>query len=161
MQLIFNIIGGLKRISGVVKRSGILCLFLVVSLAFLFSCTADMDKEGAATAYFTKAYQLIMSGYPHDALPLLTLAIEKKPDYTEAYYNRGVVYYLIKDYPKAISDLTVAIRLNPRLAGAYTCRGSAYLMMQNEKVALEDYREAARLGDPEAQDYLKNKGITR
>jgi len=160
VQLIFDIIGSLKRMSAVVKRPGKICLFLVVSLCFLFSCMADMEKEEAAAAYFTRAYQLVMSGYPHDALPLLTLAIEKKPDYTEAYYNRGVVYYLIKEYPKAISDLTVAIKLNPKLAGAYTCRGSSYLMMQNERAAFEDYREAARLGDTEARDYLKNKGIT-
>lgn len=143
-----------------VKRRGTLCLFLVVSLCFLVSCMADTEEEEAAAAYFTRAYQLVMSGYPHDALPLLTLAIEKRPDYTEAYYNRGVVYYLIKEYPKAISDLTIAIKLNPKLAGAYTCRGSSHLMMQNERAAFEDYREAARLGDHEAQDYLKDRGIT-
>jgi tetratricopeptide (TPR) repeat protein len=58
------------------------------------------------------AYQFIDAGHPREAIDLLNLAIKKDPNYYEAYYNRGVVFYLLKDYQKAVDDFSKAIAID-------------------------------------------------
>ena len=55
-----------------------------------------------------------------------TEAIRIKPDYAEAYRNRGVAYAEKGEYDRAIADYTEAIRLKPDYAEAYYNRGIAY-----------------------------------
>jgi len=64
-------------------------------------------------------YDLAISDY--------TAAIELKPDYAEAYNNRGFAYYLKGDFARAISDYTRAIELRPNYPKAYNSRGVAYM----------------------------------
>ena len=54
-------------------------------------------------------------------------AIQLKPDYAEAYNNRGFAYYLKGDAERAISDYTRAIELRPNYPKAYNSRGVAYM----------------------------------
>lgn len=64
-------------------------------------------------------YDLAISDY--------TAAIELKPDYAEAYNDRGFAYYLKGDFARAISDYTRAIELRPNYPKAYNSRGVAYM----------------------------------
>lgn len=56
-----------------------------------------------------------------------TTAIQLKPDYAEAYNDRGFAYYLKGDAERAISDYTRAIALRPNYPKAYNSRGVAYM----------------------------------
>src|SRR5262245_59240745 len=56
-----------------------------------------------------------------------TAAIELKPDYAEAYNDRGFAYYLKGDFERAISDYARAIELRPNYPKAYNSRGVAYM----------------------------------
>ena len=56
-----------------------------------------------------------------------TKAIELRPDYASAYYNRGKVFLGLKNYEKAIADYTKAIELRPDDASAYDNRGKVFL----------------------------------
>jgi len=56
-----------------------------------------------------------------------TVAIELKPDYAEAYNDRGFAYYLKGDFPQAISNYTRAIELRPNYPKAFNSRGVAYM----------------------------------
>jgi tetratricopeptide (TPR) repeat protein len=56
-----------------------------------------------------------------------TTAIQLKPDYAEAYNDRGFAYYLKGDTERAIADYTRAIELRPTYAKAYNSRGVAYM----------------------------------
>jgi tetratricopeptide (TPR) repeat protein len=47
-------------------------------------------------------------------------------NYILAYINRGVSYFHLKEYDKAIGDYTEAIRLHPGDANAYYNRALAY-----------------------------------
>ena len=53
-------------------------------------------------------------------------AIDLKPDYAKAYYNRGIAYGDKGDFDRAIEDFNKAIDLNPDYAKAYYSRGIAY-----------------------------------
>lgn len=54
-------------------------------------------------------------------------AIRLKPDYAEAYNNRGFAYYLKGDGARAIADYTRAIELRPDYPKAYNSRGVVYM----------------------------------
>ena len=56
------------------------------------------------------------------ALYDLNRAIQLKPDYSEAYGNRGFVYYMAKNYSNSIKDFNRAIELNPRHVQNYVYR---------------------------------------
>ena len=56
-----------------------------------------------------------------------TTAIQLKPDYAEAYNDRGFAYYLKGDAERAIADYTRAIELRPDYAWAYNSRGVVYM----------------------------------
>jgi hypothetical protein len=54
-------------------------------------------------------------------------AIQLKPDYAEAYNDRGFAYYLKGDAEHAIADYTRAIELRPNYPKAYNSRGVVYM----------------------------------
>jgi len=77
--------------------------------------------------------------------------IRLKPDNAEAYYNRGIAYYLKGDYDKAIADYSEAIRLKPDDVAAYNNRGIAEGLKGDYGKSMADLREAIRL----QPDYVK------
>lgn len=75
-----------------------------------------------------------------------TRAIDLKPDFVEAYYNRGVVREARSEYEKAIADYSEAIRLRPEYDSAYTNRGNAYRAIGMYDKAIADYSAVIHLG---------------
>ena len=68
------------------------------------------------------------------------------PFFAEAYYNRGVAYYLQEQYEEAIEDFDEAIYYsNYDFAEAYYNRGVTYYMQGQYKEAIEDFDEATYL----------------
>jgi tetratricopeptide (TPR) repeat protein len=59
------------------------------------------------------------------ALQDYTEAIRLKPDYADAFYNRGVARRAKGDVDGALQDYTEAIRLKPDYADAFNNRGVA------------------------------------
>lgn len=136
------------------------CGLVVVFFAFLMFACSDKKQDGpSAKDYFNRAYGFVDAGYPQDAIQLYTLAIEKDPTYIDAYYNRGVMHFVLREYQKALNDLNKVIEARPDYAMAYASRGSVYDKINESQKALEDYRKAAQLGDKDAQHYLNSKGI--
>ncbi|HOW55464.1 MAG TPA: tetratricopeptide repeat protein [Syntrophorhabdaceae bacterium] len=135
-------------------------VFLVCAVVVSAGCSGSESDGMTAQEYYKKAYQFIDAGYPVEAIELLDLAIKKDPGYFEAYYNRGVVYYLMKNYKAAIWDLSKAISINPKSSEAYASRGEVYEMMKESEKAYSDYRTAARMGNKGAQKYLKLKNVS-
>ncbi len=80
-----------------------------------------------------------------------------KPDYAEAYYNRGTVYIELGHYRKAVQDYTEAIRINPDFILAYFNRGMVYSKLGRYQPAIKDYNEVIRLA-PDYADAYNNRG---
>lgn len=134
-------------------------LSVLFVLFFLISCTAKIDEGSTAKEYYDKAYQFINGGYVKEAKELLDLAIKKDPSFLDAYYNRGVVFYFLKEYEEAIKDFNKVIEMDSRNAMAYASRGSVYEKTNHQELAISDFRAAARLGDKDSQAYLKSMSI--
>ncbi|HQZ70717.1 MAG: tetratricopeptide repeat protein [Anaerolineae bacterium] len=100
-----------------------------------------------------------MDKHQDDALEDLSEAIELRPDYAEAYANRGRIYVDRESYQEAIADFDKAIELSPELTQAYGNRGLAYQNLGDDENATRDYSKAIDLSqDPQA---LWNRGMLR
>jgi len=77
-----------------------------------------------------------------------------------AYNNRGNAKTKLKDNQGAIADYTKAIELNSKYALAYTNRGTAKGIIGDKEGAIADYKKAAQLNDPDAKQWLSNKGLS-
>jgi tetratricopeptide (TPR) repeat protein len=92
------------------------------------------------------------------ALAFLNEASRLKPDFADAYANRGASYNVLGRYRRAIQDLDEAIKLNPRMAMAYNNRGNSYGNLDQLQRAIEDYDEAIRL-DPQFGLAYSNRAL--
>jgi tetratricopeptide (TPR) repeat protein len=84
--------------------------------------------------------------------------IKLKPDYAEAYSNRGTAYYQKGQYDLAIADYSKAIELKPDDADAYFNRGSAYDEKNQHDPAIADFDKAIKIRADYVEAY-SNRGI--
>lgn len=93
-----------------------------------------------------------------EALEALTTSIEISPSF-EAYYYRGSAHLYTRNYSDAINDSSKAIDINPTEELSYMIRGSAYLLIGNEERGYADVKIAASLGNVDAQQWLRARGL--
>ena len=72
-------------------------------------------------------------------------AIRLRPDYAEAYNNRGLVKNTVKQHKEALADFDEAIRLKPDYAVAYDNRGVAKAALGLKDAARKDFETALEL----------------
>jgi tetratricopeptide (TPR) repeat protein len=112
-----------------------------------------------AEAYVRRGDQYSeMKDYDH-AIADYTQAIRLKPDYAEAYNNRGLAYSLKSksEMANAIADYSQAITLRPEYAFAYNNRGVAYMASGHADAALRDFNRAIEL-QPDFPQAHSNRG---
>ena len=76
------------------------------------------------------------------AVKLLDVVVQLKPDYAEAWNRRATVFYMKKEFGRAISDLGRALAREPRHFGALAGLGTILQDIGDDKHALEVYRRA-------------------
>ncbi len=76
------------------------------------------------------------------ALKLLGAVIKIKPKYVEAWNRRATIYYMKKDYGRALADIREVLRREPRHFGALSGLGLILQDLGDDKQALEVYRRA-------------------
>lgn len=84
-------------------------------------------------------------------------AIRLKPEYAEAYNNRGYAYYWNGEAANAIADYSQAITLRPDYAYAYNNRGAAYLASGHPDQAISDFDRAIQI-QPDFPQAYTNRG---
>ena len=89
------------------------------------------------------------------ALDDLNRTIQLKPDYSEAYGNRGFVYFSAKNYSNSIKDFNRAIELNPNHVQNYVYRALYWKQIaKDNNRALADYNKALELDPNNAHVYM-------
>ena len=83
-------------------------------------------------------------------------AIAAKPDYTDAYINRGLVKNELQDYDGSIKDYDKAIELDSKCSLAFNNRGYTKQKKGDYEGALADYNKAILL-NPKLNIALDNK----
>jgi tetratricopeptide (TPR) repeat protein len=69
-------------------------------------------------------------------------AILIKPDYSEAWYRRALLFFNDGKYDEAIADLEGALRGEPRHFGAWIGLGAIFESIERPEAALRAYRKA-------------------
>ncbi len=93
------------------------------------------------------------SGQNQRAILDFNKAIYYKPNYADAYSNRGNAYSELGQYQRAIEDFNEAIRLKPDLLSAYEGQGAAYSKIGQYRKAIDYLNEAIRLKPNKAFAY--------
>jgi len=76
------------------------------------------------------------------AIKLLDSLVKIRPDYVEAWNRRATIYYLKKDYGRAMADIREVLRREPRHFGAMSGLGLILQEVGDDKHALDIYRRA-------------------
>lgn len=98
------------------------------------SATVDLLLERATTAIEAEDHAL--------ALEYLDTIVELSPEFAEAWNKRATVYFLIREYDRAISDIGRALALQPRHFGALTGLGTILNELDEKERALAVLRRA-------------------
>lgn len=86
---------------------------LDVEMINLKKALEDLDKvielsPALVYAYFNKGDIYLKKGDYTAAISCYTAAIEKRPDFGEAYYNRGIAYFQLGNMESGVKDLSKA-----------------------------------------------------
>lgn len=95
-------------------------------------------------------YDLIVADY--------NKVLKLQPDFAFAWYNKGNVMNVLKNYKAAIKDYSRAIQVEPRLAEAYYNRGLTYIFLGETERGLQDLSKAGELGIYKAYNVMKRYG---
>ncbi len=102
-----------------------------------------------------------------EAIEYFTKAINGKPDYKNAFYNRGVSEFelgkLINDtslIKASVKDFTKALEQDAQFADAYHNRANAKAELGDLKAALQDFDLAVSFNPGDA-NYYTNRGVTK
>jgi tetratricopeptide (TPR) repeat protein len=104
---------------------------------------AVQEEELTAQQWFERGFAAVDID---EKLRFYNEAIRLKPDYADAFNNRGNARYDKGDLEGALQDYTEALRLKPDYADAFNNRGIARRAKGDSEGALQDYKEAIRLG---------------
>ncbi len=120
-----------------------------------------------AQAYrgIAKTYQKLKDN--DKAIGNFKMATTVKPDYVEAHYELGNMYYNLKKYKDAQASFKAALNLDANfqdggakklLKAAYSRQGRDYLLRKNYRKAIEEYENATQLDPTDATNYY-NLGL--
>jgi tetratricopeptide (TPR) repeat protein len=99
-------------------------------------------RSDTTTLLMTRAQAAIEAKDFDLAIKLLDAVIKIRPKYVEAWNRRATIYYLQKDYGRAISDIRQVLKREPRHFGALSGLGMMLQDIGDDKQALEVYRRA-------------------
>lgn len=113
----------------------------------------DLTALVEAEKYYEQARLAVQEDDDSRALHLFTEAIRLNPQYSYAYYERGMVQRRI-DFTAAEQDFSAALELYPRYHQAYYQRAELYNIQGDWPAAIHDYTAAIRIYPPYMDAYF-------
>jgi tetratricopeptide (TPR) repeat protein len=133
--------------------------------SFIFICLFCAAAFAAQTAIAENAKTYIdlcvkanEKGDYEAALLHCNTAIALDNKLINAYNNRAIANYNLRNYEEAIVDYTHMLKLDPFAAVAYNNRGLVYDSIDEHKKAIADYDLALKIDPNYAQCYV-NRGV--
>ena len=114
------------------------------------------ETEVAIHAFFSIGNILSAGGWIREAVSAYDMVLRLKPDFAEAYYNRGTAKTLIGEYETAIADFDEAIRLNPEFVEAHYNRSQTKVSLSQIEGARYDLEIALKLAEKRECDHIKS-----
>ncbi len=131
-------------------RAAVLCgmVLLVVSPAL-----AKNPSPGAVEAFNRGVEQFNARQYPQ-AQAFFDKAVERDPQFAEAFYARAGCKHYLQDPQGSLSDLNEAIQVKPNYWDAYALRGAVWYEQEQWDPALQDFDVVLRHRPHDAQALL-------
>ena len=131
---------------------------LFITGMLLFNKTSDAVKKYAwvVIGLFSLSFTYLTHERVkvwHSAETLWTDMIEKYPDDSKGYFNRGNYYFEKDDYQKAITDFTVSLKFKSD-DKAYTNRGIALMKLKRSDESLKDLNTSIELNNRQPEAYV-------
>jgi tetratricopeptide (TPR) repeat protein len=79
------------------------------------------------------------------ALAGLEQLIARSPKFAEAYNQRAILLFRMRQFERSIADCEKVLELNPYHFGALSGMGQCYLQLNRTRAALKAYRQALRV----------------
>jgi tetratricopeptide (TPR) repeat protein len=79
---------------------------------------------------------------PEKALLALDALIRKTPGFAEAYNQRAVLYFRLKEFDKSANDCEKVLQLNPLHFGAQAGMARCFMRLRKPRAALKSFRRA-------------------
>ena len=79
------------------------------------------------------------------AVETFTKAIQRNPDFAEAWNKRATVYFLMGEHEKSLKDCDEVMKRNPAHFGALAGYGQIYLQLDQPERALAYFRRALQV----------------
>lgn len=121
----------------------------------------DLGQKGLSLSYYEDAVRINLDdtvsmlgigqvyfdmGDLVKAKEFYDMTIENAPSYGLAYYNRGTMLGMQKQYHSSLNDLNKSIEFDPGNSNAYLNRGLAHFFLKDMEKACEDWHQAADMG---------------
>ncbi len=119
----------------------------------------EKDLYNKDTFVSVEGFMFIEKDFSGHAISDLTKAIILKPEYAEAYYNRGGAYSDMDQFDKAISDLNKAIEINPEFVEAYINRGNTYARKSQYEQSTTDQSKTIEVTPKHKKSFISNDSI--
>lgn len=108
----------------------------------------DLTHSSIAEKRYAITFELIMRDYDQ--------CLKISPKFAYAWFNRGNMLSIQKDYKAAIKDYSRAINCDSDFGEAYYNRGLTYIFLKENKKGLSDLSKAGELGIYKAYSLLKS-----
>ena len=92
------------------------------------------------------------------AQSVCTEIIRKQPDHFDCLRLLNMIYYINKDFTKALKFINKAIKINPNYAEAYNEKGNALSELKQLNAAIENYDRAIEI-NPNYDNAFYNRGF--
>lgn len=79
------------------------------------------------------------------ALEGISKLLEKAPEFCEAYNQRAIVHFRMKQYEESIADCQKALDLNPWHFGAQVGMAQSYMKLKKHRSALKAFRNTMKI----------------
>jgi tetratricopeptide (TPR) repeat protein len=137
---------------------GVCALSAPASLEAVTNDPSPLRINDTGEEIHERAAQAVLQGRLFEALRGFDEVLANNPTNAAAYYNRGNVRYLRKEFEQAVNDFTFALKYRPGFAAATMNRGVALSNLNRLDEAIVDLNKAAEL-DPANPDVFFNRLI--
>jgi tetratricopeptide (TPR) repeat protein len=122
-------------------------IVMIVLVLISFCIFVPIVTATTAEEWNEQGFRFLESGDCEKAIECFDKAIGLNPNYTDAYLNRGLAYWYLKQNERAIEDFEKVIELNPCSDRACRALKFALSKLKQENGASEDYEFAAWAAD--------------
>ena len=133
------------------------CLLLLIACGGGDRTRGPDTKSEAALAHYREGEELFSKGQLGASIAAFTRAIRADPEFSDAYFDRGLAWLATKRWNDAIDDYDEALALDPERVAAYYNRAFAYSQLRRPQDAVSDYTEVVER-DPENALAFANRG---